>query len=84
MTLEVGLVIKFTLSLKSDSKFCVGKCSVYVRSILGRYMIIENVIDEDLFKISNSCFLLSRPHFRFLVIYLSDITQGEDEGIDIL
>ena len=57
MTLEVGLVIKFTLSLKSNSKFCVGKCSVYVRSILGRYMIIENVIDEDLFTISNSCFL---------------------------
>ena len=57
MTLEVGLVIKFTLFLKSNPKFCVGKCSVYVRSILGRYMIIENVIDEDLFTISNSCFL---------------------------
>ena len=57
MTLEVGLVIKFTLFLKSNSKFCVGKCSVYVRSILGRYMIIENVIDEDLFTISNSYFL---------------------------
>ena len=57
MTLEVGLVIKFTLSLKFDSNFCVGKCSVYARSILGKYKIIENVIDEDLFTIRNSCFL---------------------------
>ena len=57
MTLEVGLVIKFTLSLKFDSNFCVWKCSVYARSILGKYMIIENVIDEDLFTIRNSCFL---------------------------
>ena len=57
MTLEIGLVIKFTLSLKFDSNFCVGKCSVYARSIPGKYMIIENVIDEDLFTIRNSCFL---------------------------
>ena len=57
MTLEVGSVVNFTLSLKFDSKFCVGKCSIYALSIPGRYMIIENVIDEDLFTIRNSCFL---------------------------
>ena len=97
MTLEVGLVIKFTLSLKFDSNFCAGKCSVYARSILGKYMIIENVINEDLFAIRNSCFLQNlfsdfckmkfysaRMVLTFLVIYLSDLTQGKDEGIDIL
>ena len=57
MTLEVGSVVNFTLSLKFDSKFCVGKCSVYARSTLWRYMIVGNVIDEGLFTISNSCFL---------------------------
>ena len=57
ITLEVGSVVNFTLSLKFDSKFCVGKCSVYARSTLWRYMIVGNVIDEGLFTISNSCFL---------------------------
>ena len=57
MTLEVGSVVNFTLFLKFDSKFCVGKCSIYARSIPGRYMIVGNVIDEGLFTISSSCFL---------------------------
>ena len=57
MTLEVGSVVNFTLSLEFDSKFCVGKCSVYARSTLWRYMIVGNVINEGLFTISNSCFL---------------------------
>lgn len=97
MTLEVGSVVNFTLSLKFDSKFCVGKCSVYARSTLWRYMIVGNVIDEGLFTISNSCFLhnlisdlceneaLFSMVLTVLVINLSDLTQGGgDEGIDIL
>ena len=97
ITLEVGSVVNFTLSLKFDSKFCVGKCSVYARSTLWRYMIVGNVIDEGLFTISNSCFLhnltsdlceneaLFSMVLTVLVINLSDLTQGGgDEGIDIL
>ena len=97
MTFEVGSVVNFTLSLKFDSKFCVGKCSVYARSTLWRYMIVGNVIDEGLFTISNSCFLhnltsdlcgneaLFSMILTVLVINLSDLTQGGgDEGIDIL
>ena len=97
MTLEVGSVVNFTLSLKFDSKFCVEKCGVYARSTLWRYMIVGNVIDEGLFTISNSCFLhnltsdlceneaLFSMVLTVLVINLSDLTQGGgDEGIDIL
>ena len=57
ITLEVGSVVNFTLSLKFDSKFYVGKCSIYALSIPGRYMIVGNVIDEGLFPFINSCFL---------------------------
>ena len=87
MTLEVGSVVNFTLFLKFDSKFCVGKCSIYARSIPGRYMIVGNVIDEGLFTISSSCFLHNLISdfakmklysawmvLTFLVINLSDLT----------
>ena len=92
MTLDVGSVVNFTLSLKFDSKFCVGKCSVYARSTLWRYMIVGNVIDEGLFTIvyitSTIVYITSLQIYAkmklysawmvltVLVINLSDLTQG--------
>ena len=97
MTLEVGSVVNFTLSLKFDSNFCVWKCSIYALSIPGRYMIVGNVIDEGLLQLvilvsyitSLQIYAKMKLYSAWmvltvLVINLSHLTQGGDEGIDIL